>query len=123
MNEPFQFHIPALAADAGAGGALFQFLPFILIFGIFYFLVILPQQRQRRKVQDMLSNLKTGDRVITSGGIYGTIVGFRDLNVVQLQIANQIKIDVAKTAVTGLESSENAAGNPPQDDGGAKKKP
>ena len=112
-----------MAADAGAGGALFQFLPFILIFGIFYFLVILPQQRQRRKVQDMLSNLKTGDRVITSGGIYGTIVGFRDLNVVQLQIANQVRIDVAKTAVTGLESSESAAGNPPQDDAGAKKKP
>jgi len=123
LNEPFQFQIPALAADPGAGGALFQFLPFILIFGIFYFLVIMPQQRQRRKVQDMLANLKTGDRVITSGGIYGTIVGFRDLNVVQLQVASQIKIDVAKTAITGLESSESAAGSAPQEDGGAKKKP
>lgn len=102
---------------------MLQFLPFILIFGIFYFLVILPQQRQRRKVQDMLSNLKTGDRVITSGGIYGTIVGFRDLNVVQLQVASQVKLEVVKSAITGLESPEGAAGNAPQDDGGAKKKP
>ena len=102
---------------------MFQFLPFVLIFGVFYFLVIMPQQRQRRKVQDMLANLKTGDRVITSGGIYGTIVGFRDLNVVQLQVASQIKIDVAKTAITGLESSESSAGGAPQEDGGAKKKP
>ena len=114
--------IPALAADPGAGGVLFQLLPFILIFGIFYFLVIMPQQRQRRKVQDMLANLKTGDHVVTSGGVYGTIVGFRDLNVVQLQIANQVKIDVAKTAITGLESSESAAGSTPHEDGGAKKK-
>lgn len=112
-----------MAADAGAGGALLQFLPFILIFGIFYFLVILPQQRQRRKVQDMLSNLKTGDRVITSGGIYGTIVGFRDLNVVQLQVASQVKLEVVKSAITGLESPEGAAGTAPPDDGGAKKKP
>ncbi|MBI4164889.1 MAG: preprotein translocase subunit YajC, partial [Acidobacteria bacterium] len=83
---------------------------------------ILPQQRQRRKTQEMLSNLKTGDRVITSGGIYGTIVGFRDLNVVQLQVANQVKVDVAKTAITGLESPEGAASSAPQDEGGAKKK-
>ena len=102
---------------------MLQFLPFVLIFGIFYFLVILPQQRQRRKTQDMLSNLKTGDRVITSGGIYGTIVGFRDLNVVQLQVANQVKLDVAKTAITGLESPEGAAGNPPpQEESGGRKK-
>jgi len=111
-----------LAADPGGGGALLQFLPFILIFGIFYFLVILPQQRQRRKTQDMLANLKTGDRVITSGGIYGTIVGFRDLNVVQLQVANQVKVEVAKSAITGLESPDDAAMSAAQDGGEAKKK-
>ena len=63
-------------------------IPFIAVAVIFYFLLILPQQRQRRKVEAMLSSLKTGDRVLTSGGIYGTVVGFRD-EVVQLQIANQ----------------------------------
>ena len=101
---------------------MLQFLPFILIFGIFYFLVIMPQQRQRKKTQDMLSNLKTGDRVVTSGGLYGTIVGFRDLNVVQLQVANQVKVDVAKTAITGLESPDDAASSASQDEVGAKKK-
>jgi preprotein translocase subunit YajC len=98
-----------LAADPGTGGAFVQFLPFILIFGIFYFLLILPQQRQRKKVQEMLGNLKTGDRVITSGGVYGTIVGFRDANVVQLQVAQQVKIDVARSAITGLQSVESEA--------------
>jgi preprotein translocase subunit YajC len=95
-----------LAADPGAGGGLTQFL---LLFGplfvIWYFLVIRPQQQQRRKVQQMLSELKTGDRVITTGGVYGTIVGFRD-SVVQLQVASQVKIDVARSAIGGLQSSE-----------------
>ena len=99
---------PVLAADAGAGGALVQLLPFVLIFGIFYFLLILPQQKQRRKTQDMLASLKTGDRVLTSGGIYGTIVGFKDANVVQLQVASQIKLEVARTAITGLDRSDAA---------------
>jgi preprotein translocase subunit YajC len=98
-----------LAADPGTGGAFVQFLPFILIFGIFYFLLILPQQRQRKKVQEMLSNLKTGDRVITSGGVYGTIVGFRDASVVQLQVAQQVKLDVARSAITGLQAAEGEA--------------
>ena len=101
---------------------MLQFLPFVLIFGIFYFLVILPQQRQRRKTQDLLANLKTGDRVITSGGIFGTIVGFRDLNVVQLQVANQVKVEVAKSAITGLESLDDSATTASQDGGEAKKK-
>jgi preprotein translocase subunit YajC len=98
-----------LAADPGAGGAFVQFLPFILIFGIFYFLLILPQQRQRKKVQEMLASLKTGDRVITSGGVYGTIVGFRDATVVQLQVAQQVKLDVARSAITGLQAAEGEA--------------
>ena len=103
-------HPFVLAADPGTGGAFVQFLPFILIFGIFYFLLILPQQRQRKKVQEMLVNLKTGDRVVTSGGVYGTIVGFRDANVVQLQVAQQVRIDVARSAITGLQPSDGEGG-------------
>ena len=106
MIERLLTNPPVLAADAG--GALVQLLPFVLIFGIFYFLLILPQQKQRRKVRDMLSNLKTGDRVLTSGGIYGTIVGFKDANVVHLQVASQIKLEVARTAITGLDESDAA---------------
>jgi preprotein translocase subunit YajC len=95
-----------LAADPGVGGGLLQFL---ILFGplflIWYLLVILPQQRQRKKTQEMLSNLKTGDRVLTNGGIYGTIVGFRD-TVVQLQVAKEVKVDVARSAISGLQGAE-----------------
>lgn len=107
------FHLPTgslvLAADASAGEGLRQFLfLFVPLFAIWYFLVIMPQQRQRKRTQEMLANLKTGDRVLTSGGIYGTIVGFRD-NVVQLQVANQVKLDVARSAITGMQPSETDA--------------
>jgi len=91
------------------GGPLTQLLPFVLIFGIFYFLLIRPQQVQRRKTQEMLANLKTGDRVVTSGGIYGTIAGFRD-NIVQLQVAGQLKLDVARSAITGVQADETEGG-------------
>jgi preprotein translocase subunit YajC len=100
-----------LAADPGLGGSLTSFLfLFAPLFAIWYFLVIRPQQQQRRKVQEMLANLKTGDRVVTSGGLYGTVVAFRN-GVVQLQVASQVKVDVARSAITGLvaEEGEEAA--------------
>jgi preprotein translocase subunit YajC len=95
-----------LAADPGTSGALTQLLFFFApLFAIWYFLVLRPQSQQRKKLQDLLANLKTGDRVVTSGGIYGTITGFRD-NTVQLQIANQVKVDLARSAITGLATDE-----------------
>ncbi len=98
-----------LAADMGAGAGLSQFLLlFAPLFAIWYFLVIRPQQQQRRKLQTMLANLKTGDRVVTSGGILGTIVSFRD-GVVQLQISSQVKVDVTRTAITAMAGDEAAA--------------
>ena len=84
-------------------------IPFIAVAVIFYFLLILPQQRQRRKVEAMLSSLKTGDRVLTSGGIFGTVVGFRD-EVVQLQIANQVRVDIARSAISSLQPASSDAG-------------
>ena len=104
-----------LAADPGTGGALTQFLLlFAPLFVIWYFLVIRPQQQQRKKLQQMLGNLKTGDRVVTSGGIIGTIVGFRD-GVVQLQIASQVRVDLARSAITGMAKEAT-------EEGGAQKK-
>ena len=95
-----------LAADPGISGALSQVLfIFAPLFAIWYFLVIRPQSQQRRKLQDMLASLKTGDRVATSGGIYGTIVGFRN-GTVQLQIANQVKVDLARSAITAVVTEE-----------------
>ncbi len=97
-----------LAADASGSEGILQFVVlFVPLFVIWYFLVIMPQQRQRKKTQEMLTSLKTGDRVLTSGGVYGTIVSFRD-EVVQLQVASQVKIDVARSAITALQPSDNA---------------
>lgn len=97
-----------LAASAGSTQALAGLLPFLLIFVVFYVLLIVPQQRQRRKTQEMLSNLKSGDKVVTNGGIYGTIVGFRD-SVVQLQIAPQVKVDVTRNAIAALQAEEDGS--------------
>jgi preprotein translocase subunit YajC len=98
-----------LAADPGAGSGLFQLLIlFGPLFVIWYLLIILPQQRQRKKTQEMLANLKTGDRVLTTGGMYGTIMGFRD-SAVQLQVAKDVKVDVARTAISGLQNTETEA--------------
>ncbi len=74
------------------------FLLMLVILVIFYFLLILPAQRQRKRQSQMLAALKTGDKVITSGGIYGTIVGLRD-EVVQLRIADQVRIEVSRSAI------------------------
>jgi preprotein translocase subunit YajC len=79
------------------------FLPLILIMVIFYFLMIMPAQRRQKKIAEMLRNLKTGDKVITNGGIYGTIVGLED-DSVQLRIAEQVKIKVSRAAIAGLQA-------------------
>jgi preprotein translocase subunit YajC len=101
-----KLHWIFVAAAPGAGGSLVGLLPILLIFVVFYVLLIVPQQRQRKKTQQMLSSLKTGDRVITNGGIYGTIMGFRN-SVVQLQVANQVRIDVSRTAIADLQPDES----------------
>jgi preprotein translocase subunit YajC len=110
-----------LAADPGGGGALAQFLLlFAPLFLIWYFLVILPQQRNRKKTQAMLSSLKTGDRVMTTGGIYGLITGFRG-DIVQVQIAHQVKVDVSRTAITGVQSEGDDASGQEKGSKGKKK--
>jgi preprotein translocase subunit YajC len=91
------------APSSSPFGGVVGFLPILLIIGVFYFLMIMPAQRRQKKVAEMLRNLKNGDKVITSGGIYGTIVGLED-DAVQLRIADQVKIKVARSAVAGLQA-------------------
>jgi preprotein translocase subunit YajC len=94
---------PALLAQAQSpAGGITLFLPLILIMVIFYFLMIMPAQRRQKKVNEMLKNLKNGDKVITNGGIYGTIVGLED-DAVQLRIAEQVKIKISRSAIAGLQ--------------------
>jgi preprotein translocase subunit YajC len=89
---------------AGLGGFL---IPLMLMFGIMYFLVIMPQQRQRKKVQEMLSAIKNGDKVITTSGIYGTINGM-DGDTIILKIADNVKIRIARAAIAQVEASDDA---------------
>ena len=89
---------------AGLGGFL---IPLMLMFGIMYFLVLLPQQRQRKKVQEMLSAIKNGDKVITTSGIYGTINGM-DGDTIILKIADNVKIRIARASIAQVEASNDA---------------
>jgi preprotein translocase subunit YajC len=93
------FFVQAAAQPSSIG----LFLPLILIMVIFYFLMILPAQRRQKKTAQMLKTLKTGDKVITNGGIFGTIVGLED-EAVLLRIADQVKIKVSRSAVAGLQA-------------------
>lgn len=92
-----------LVLQAAQPGGIALFLPLILIMVVFYFLMILPQQRRQKKTKEMLRNLKNGDKVITNGGIYGTIVGLED-DAVQLRIADQVKVKVARSAIAGIQA-------------------
>ncbi len=90
-------------AQSPAGNGLIAFLPLAIIMVIFYVLLILPAQRRQKKTQAMLSDLKTGDKVVTNGGLYGTIVSL-DGDSLQLRIADQVKVKVARSAVAGLQT-------------------
>lgn len=79
------------------------------IIAIFYFLIIAPQRKRQKKVQEMLANLKNGDRVVTSGGILGTIVRVNtDEDSVKLRIAPSVEIEVTRSSVAGLQSDPSA---------------
>ncbi|MEE9165943.1 MAG: preprotein translocase subunit YajC [Candidatus Neomarinimicrobiota bacterium] len=89
------------------GGGVFGFLPFILIMFIIYFLMIRPQMKQQRKKKEMLQNLKKGDRVVTAGGILGTIAGFKDKDsVIVLNVAKNVTLHVTKSSISGFAQKE-----------------
>ena len=85
--------------------SIINFLPLVFILAIFYLIVFLPARRRQKKLQDMIDSLKVGDKVVTSGGIYGTIVGFKD-DRIQLRIAENVKIELSRNAVTALQGAE-----------------
>jgi len=97
----------ALLQAGGSGAFIIQILPIAAIFLVFYFIVIAPANKQRKKTQEMLSSLKKGDRVVTQGGIYGTVQGVEP-DVVYLKIAENVKVKMARSAITGLIAGESA---------------
>ena len=98
-------NVIALLQAGGTGTFLVQILPIAAIFLVFYFIVIAPANKQRRKTQEMLSALKKGDRVITQGGIYGTVQGV-EAEVIYVKIAETVKVKVSRSAITSVVSGE-----------------
>ena len=83
-----------------------SFVPLLIMLGIFYFLLIAPMRKRQKQQDQMIKDLKTGDHVLTVGGIYGTIVGIKD-DRLTLRIADQVKVNVAKSSISGLDTSAN----------------
>ena len=94
-----------LAANGQPSPVFVQPLIFLAIGLIFYFIVFLPNKRRQKALQDMLNNLKNGDKVITSGGIFGVVAGIKD-DRIQLKIADQVKIEISKSAIVSKQSEE-----------------
>lgn len=93
-----------LLQDAGGGSLVWSLLPFVLIFGIFYFLVILPQKRQKQQLQDLITQLKNGDEIVTNGGVIGTIKEIRETSFI-IHSAEKSFLEVGKQAVVGKKDT------------------
>lgn len=97
--------ISTLSADGGIGGFdMMQFVPLVLIFVIFYFLIMRPQQKKARVHQEMLKELRRGDRVVTAGGLLGTVDKVVNEGEISLEIADNVKVRVVKSTVTEVVS-------------------
>jgi preprotein translocase subunit YajC len=89
----------------GGYGAIGQFLPILLIIGVFYLLLIRPQQKRQKELQQTISQLKAGDRVVTTGGIIGIITTVRDTSFI-IRSADKSMLEVARSAIAGIEGEE-----------------
>ena len=97
--------LTAMAAPFDGASAWPQLVTFLLVLGIFYFIVLLPMKRRQKKVEEFLDRLKVGDRIVTTGGIYGSITKLGERSV-QIQIADKVRIEVAKASIGGLQGHE-----------------
>ena len=97
------------ASEQGQGGGNPMSLIFMIIaiFAVMYFLMIRPQQRQKRQHQDMLGQLGKGDKVVTTGGLHGTIAGIKDNSVI-VKIADNVKVEVNRSAISQIVSSKSS---------------
>lgn len=108
----------SIAYAMGTGGAggqggspLTSFLPLIIMFAIFYFLLIRPQQKKNKAMREMLASLKKGDRIVTGGGIHGRITGVSD-NVLTVEIADKVRVKVNRANVSALSTPQPQAAPP-----------
>lgn len=100
----------AFANPSGTDGGpslLTSFIPILLLFVIFYFLLIRPQQKKQKQHQELIGNLRRGDKIVTNGGLYGTVVDVKD-HILVLKIADDVKVELVKNAVaTVIEKRED----------------
>jgi preprotein translocase subunit YajC len=107
-NVMTSISVPFVLAVQGAPqqpSLLVQLFPFALMLGIFYLLVLMPMRKRQRKVQEFQAGLKVGDKVITTGGIFGQLTRVADATV-QVQIADKVRIDVSRSAIGGYQGQE-----------------
>ena len=93
-------------AQAGEGLSLFPLVTLMLVFLVLYLLVIRPQARRQRQREAMLKNVKKGDRIVTTGGLYGTVVSTRGDDLLVVKIADNVRVDMARPAVASILGSE-----------------
>jgi preprotein translocase subunit YajC len=94
-----------LSMQAASPDLLLQFAPIVIIGVIFYLLIFMPMRKRQKKVESMIAALKNGDKVITSSGIYGVVAGVKDKSFI-IKIADQVKIEISKNAVAGLQGPD-----------------
>jgi preprotein translocase subunit YajC len=92
-------------ASPGQTAGWMQFVPFAMILAIFYFLILLPMKRRQKKIQEFQSALKVGDKVVTTGGMYGEVTRLKD-KTVQLQVANNVRIEFSRQAIGGYQGQD-----------------
>jgi preprotein translocase subunit YajC len=92
-------------APPGQGNVLLQFLPVAIVVAIFYFLILLPMKRRQHKIQEFQDNLKVGDKIVTTGGLYGKITRVTD-KTLQVEIAERVRVEMSRAAVAGYQGQE-----------------
>ena len=101
LMTPAWAQTPGASPSAGGGSPLFSLVPFLLIFVLFYVLMILPQQRRQKRHREMLKAIKKGDRVVTTGGMLGSVTNIHD-DVVTLQVSDNVKVKILRSAIASL---------------------
>jgi preprotein translocase subunit YajC len=101
MGTELAYAMGAPGGGGSQGSQIMSFLPIIFIFVIFYFLLIRPQQKRSKEHRNLLSNLKEGDQVITSGGIYGRITGIKDEKIT-VEISDKVRVKVSRGNIAGV---------------------
>ena len=118
VNFMFPFVLVAYAQSAGEASSqspFFQFIPLVLILGVFWFLIIRPQQKKQKEHQRMVDNLNKGDKVVTSGGIFGTIVKVGD-DRITLEIASKVQINIERQQVSRMDKKSGVNKDEKEDD-------